>query len=277
MPKKKDSYITFFPADWMTDTELRLLPLEARGLWIDMLCIMHQSETGYSLVSNGRKICAKSLSLLAHISPEKTENLLKQIIEAGVCSVDEDGVIYSRRLLRDKELREKRAKAGSKGGKKTQKNILLKQDVQANSGDGDGDGDGDKKNKNVCRKPCEFSDDVERIYSLLCDAFKSLDENSKAVPKTSSAREKAKNIIRLLIERDKRPMDEVEKVIDFMVDDYHPENDGFPGWGVVTRSFAKFRKNYEKMRPCALQDRKKAGSKTLSSDEYDKIKDDILF
>ena len=34
----------FYPGDWLHDTGLRACSLAARGLWIDIVCFMHQAE-----------------------------------------------------------------------------------------------------------------------------------------------------------------------------------------------------------------------------------------
>ncbi len=33
----------FYPGDWMKDPALRSVSLEARGLWMDMLCLLFES------------------------------------------------------------------------------------------------------------------------------------------------------------------------------------------------------------------------------------------
>ncbi len=33
----------FYPGDWMKDPSLRSVSLEARGLWMDMLCLLFES------------------------------------------------------------------------------------------------------------------------------------------------------------------------------------------------------------------------------------------
>ena len=42
----------FYPGDWMKDPGLRSVSLEARGLWIDMLCLLF--ESGRRATSNTR-------------------------------------------------------------------------------------------------------------------------------------------------------------------------------------------------------------------------------
>ena len=54
-----------------------------------------------------------------------SDKWLDILIENGVCAIrDTDGAIYSRRMVRDEDIRQKRSKAGKMGGTKTAK--LLK-------------------------------------------------------------------------------------------------------------------------------------------------------
>ena len=51
MPKQP--WIKFWPADWLADPAVRACSFAARGLWIDMLCIMHESpRKGYLIVGS---------------------------------------------------------------------------------------------------------------------------------------------------------------------------------------------------------------------------------
>lgn len=38
---KKPSF-QFYPGDWLKDTALRLCSPAARGIWMDMLCLLHE-------------------------------------------------------------------------------------------------------------------------------------------------------------------------------------------------------------------------------------------
>ena len=59
------------------------------------------------------------------LSPKKTQKTLKTLHGFGVYSVDENGVIYSRRMVKDEKIRQIRANAGKLGG-----SPLLKQKVK---------------------------------------------------------------------------------------------------------------------------------------------------
>jgi hypothetical protein len=106
----------FYPADWRKDPALRACSIEARGFWIDLLCIMHESENCGFLEINLKKISEKALASMCGITPSKCAKYLAELGENGVFSRDERGVIYSRRMLRDRKLSEIRREAGKQGG-----------------------------------------------------------------------------------------------------------------------------------------------------------------
>lgn len=97
-------YIRFFPSDWLSDERLRCCTLEARGLWIDMLCLMAKADRFGYLCLGSKPIGAEEISRIAGIPIDKTQELLKELELLGVFS-EQDGVIYSRRLLREAEVR----------------------------------------------------------------------------------------------------------------------------------------------------------------------------
>ncbi|WP_186263318.1 hypothetical protein [Burkholderia gladioli] len=106
----------FYPGDWMNDAALRMVSVGARGLWIDMMCIMHQgSEYGYLKV-NGKVILASNLARMTGSTLEETEGFLGELEAAGVFSRDDEDCIFSRRMIRDEKVRQARAAGGSKGG-----------------------------------------------------------------------------------------------------------------------------------------------------------------
>ena len=106
----------FYPGDWLHDAALRLCSVGARGTWIDMLSIMHQgSEYGYLKV-NGQAISPPSLARVIGATVEETQGWLNELEHVGVFSRTDDGVIYSRRMVKDEALREIRANGGKMGG-----------------------------------------------------------------------------------------------------------------------------------------------------------------
>lgn len=107
----------FYPGDWQHDPALRACSVGARGLWIEMICIMHQAEPYGHLVLNHRPVEILTLAQIVGASHKEVSKWLAELEGAGVFSRTEDiGVIYSRRMLRDEEIREVRANYGRLGG-----------------------------------------------------------------------------------------------------------------------------------------------------------------
>jgi hypothetical protein len=93
----------FYPSDWRADPMLRLCTLAARGLWTEMLCLMHDAEPYGSLLVNGRRIDRRQLASLVGVPEKDCAGLLMELEGAGVFSRDPDTTIYSRRMRRDHE------------------------------------------------------------------------------------------------------------------------------------------------------------------------------
>lgn len=106
----------FYPSDWRKDTALQFCSLSARGLWVEMMCIAHECEPYGHLVVNGKPMSAAQIGRLVGISERECKKLLEELFDAGVPSMREDGVIFSRRMVRDEEVRNKRAEGGKAGG-----------------------------------------------------------------------------------------------------------------------------------------------------------------
>ncbi|WP_423197875.1 Bacteriophage T5 Orf172 DNA-binding domain-containing protein [Cupriavidus sp. H19C3] len=111
----------FYPADWRKDTALQGCSLLARGLWHEMLCLMHECEPYGHLAVNGKPMKPSQIARLVGISEKEYSRVLAELVDAGVPSMTDDGCIFSRRMVRDEGVRNARAeggKAGSEHGKK---------------------------------------------------------------------------------------------------------------------------------------------------------------
>lgn len=96
----------FYPGDWMKDPELRSVSSEARGLWIDMLCLMFESKRrGYLELRYGG-VTAESLARMTGNLEARVIIWLEELESKGVFSRDEQGVIFCRKMVRDQEFRE---------------------------------------------------------------------------------------------------------------------------------------------------------------------------
>lgn len=105
----------FYPGDWRTDPGLRLCSIGARGLWIEMMCLMHEGEPYGHLTVQGRVIEPQSLARLVSESVPAVKRWMAELRENEVFSTTDDGVIFSRRMVRDEGIREARAAGGKQG------------------------------------------------------------------------------------------------------------------------------------------------------------------
>lgn len=116
MSKLAQPWMKFYPQDWRSDEKLRMCSLAARGLWIEMLAIMHRSERYGQLLVNGVVPTDVQLAVLAGASPDQVTPLLSELETAGVFSRNAGGAIYSRRMTRDQKKAENARKNGKNGG-----------------------------------------------------------------------------------------------------------------------------------------------------------------
>lgn len=103
-------WIKFYPRDWRGDQALRLVSLPARGLWMEMLCVMHEATPYGHLTVNGQPVGDADLARLVGATVAEVQALLVELRAAGVCRQTRGGVIYSKRLIAD----DKRSKEGRK-------------------------------------------------------------------------------------------------------------------------------------------------------------------
>jgi hypothetical protein len=111
----KQPWFKFYPSDWRADPCLRMCSMGARGLWIEMLCLMHEAEPYGHLVVNGRPVKDAQIAALAGLPLVELGALLTELEEAGVLSRSRTGTIYSRRMTRDERKRKDGAKAAENG------------------------------------------------------------------------------------------------------------------------------------------------------------------
>src|SRR2546423_1912035 len=108
-------WMKFYPSAWRSDPALRMCSIGARGLWMEMLCLMHEAVPRGSLLINGQEVTERQLSTLAGITLKEANALISELEGAGVFSREENRTIYSRRMRRDDEKAEM-DKANGKGG-----------------------------------------------------------------------------------------------------------------------------------------------------------------
>lgn len=127
----------FYPADWVKDANLRRCSKAEKGLWVDVICLMHESEVRGALVTSGRAWPADEIA--EAVGGDKVENLrlLEALTLKGVSKVAPrvwpstpeadpfrhlpEGAYYNARMVRDENKRKLCSDAGKKGGNPTLK------------------------------------------------------------------------------------------------------------------------------------------------------------
>ena len=115
--EKRIPYFRFYTTDWRGDIPLRMCSYAARGLWIDLLTLMHESDRPGFLLIAGQPPSARQLASLLGGSEKEIRKLLAELEQAGIFSTDPDtGAIFSRRMVRDKAKEERDRENGRGGG-----------------------------------------------------------------------------------------------------------------------------------------------------------------
>ena len=133
-------WIKFWPQDWQRDPALRSCSISARGLWIEMLCVMHDGEPYGHLTINSKAATSRQIASIASVTEKDAVKMLAELEESGVFSRTEDGLIFSRRMVRDKAISDKASTDGKTGGNPNLKATKAKQVKGDDNGGGNGDG-----------------------------------------------------------------------------------------------------------------------------------------
>lgn len=98
MPAKLP-FLKFFPADWVTDPNLSMCSASTRGIWIDMICAMHQSDRSGTLTGT-----PDQLARVCRCSPSDVHSAVCELKATGTADVREcNGVVtvINRRMQRE--------------------------------------------------------------------------------------------------------------------------------------------------------------------------------
>lgn len=95
-----DPWLKFYPADWRNDPALKMCSMAARGLWIELICLMHQATPYGHLLVNGKTPTDAQVAVLVGAPPDQIATLLGELESAGIFSRTRNGTIYSRKLTR---------------------------------------------------------------------------------------------------------------------------------------------------------------------------------
>lgn len=134
MSEKQQPWGKWFWGDWRKDARLRRCTFAARGLWADMLSLMGGECDRFGfLVMGGAPLDHGDLAGLLGGAPREIQKLLSELAQKGVFNRIGDqnlppdvvallpddlpeGVVFSRRMIRDKAKAERDRQNGGRGG-----------------------------------------------------------------------------------------------------------------------------------------------------------------
>jgi predicted transcriptional regulator len=110
-------WFPIYPGDWQKDLGLRMCSFAAKGLLMDMQCLMHQGNPyGYLRLTN-KVITKVNLVHILGVNQEVVEPLLKELLDNEILDQDQNTKCYFYpEMIKREELRKKRAKGGKLGG-----------------------------------------------------------------------------------------------------------------------------------------------------------------
>jgi hypothetical protein len=95
----------FYPRDWMVDPELARVTPASRGVLMDVLCLMWESENRGVLVTGKVPWTLDEIAHAVRGQYHVVKACLKELLERGVLSKTASGAVFSRRMVRDEERR----------------------------------------------------------------------------------------------------------------------------------------------------------------------------
>jgi hypothetical protein len=97
----------FYPGDWQKDPSLRRCSKAAKGVWMDMLCLLFECpDRGMFVDAGGRPWGDEDIA--AAIGGDIRSNLecIAELLAKGVAQRNARGAIFSRRMVRDEQERQ---------------------------------------------------------------------------------------------------------------------------------------------------------------------------
>lgn len=108
-------WLKFYPNDWRSDPALRSCSVAARGLWMEMICVMHEATSRGDLTIGNLPVSPRQLASISGVPLKEANRLLDELEAAGVFSRNGE-IIYSRRMKREEEKAERDKANGALGG-----------------------------------------------------------------------------------------------------------------------------------------------------------------
>ena len=132
-----------YTGDWLKDPDLSMCAPATRGIWIDLLCAMHERDRSGELRGTTEQIAR-----LARCSTVELEAALTDLQTSDAADVERRNgswLIANRRMKKEATIRLKRQESGAKGGIKSGANREQKPDT-------DNDNDCQRVIENYCKE-----------------------------------------------------------------------------------------------------------------------------
>jgi hypothetical protein len=230
MALRDQPYLPLYIQDYLTDEKLNECSAASQGIYVKIMCLMHKSKE-YGAISlkqndkqsgrqNNKPMLNFACKLVKHLPFSKDEifDALEELFENDVIQLNGDK-IEQKRMIRDNYLSIIRAKAGKKGGKKTQfDNVSAKAKKKAST---ENEYENENENENEIPKiKIEIIDFVEMAIEKISEYAGNL-----APKKTDSLILNSADTVDKLIRLDGFTLEYITAVLEFgMNDDFWKGN-----------------------------------------------------
>jgi hypothetical protein len=109
-------YFKFYPGDWQKDPDLKRCSHAAKGVLIDAMCLANETEERGVFISYGIPWTEKDLIEAVGGNADITTRSIAELLLKGRIKKREDGALFIAKMVRDEEIRLKRAEGGKLGG-----------------------------------------------------------------------------------------------------------------------------------------------------------------
>lgn len=94
----------FYPADWLKDPKLQLCKRATKGMWIDIICYLHESDTRGKISATAEEWCRLIGCTLEDFNDFLSENKSKKF--ANISESNGVVTVKNRRMCRDEKARQ---------------------------------------------------------------------------------------------------------------------------------------------------------------------------
>jgi len=192
MPLRNQPYLPLYVQDFMTDEKLAECSAESTGVYIRLMCLLHKQENyGKILLKQKYKQTDQQIknfaAMLAKHMPYDLlviEKSLIELLEEDVIQLEGD-TLSQKRMVKDSNLSDKRALAGSGGGKTTSKKHFAVAKNEAN----------DTANT-VANSENESESENENDFDLFKEVVSLYNDICVSLPKVQTINDSRKKVIK---------------------------------------------------------------------------------